>query len=97
MPLGQLSAQTIHAWEMHEIVLHAATYHANPDVEAWVAHKAPASPETGLDGWALMMKTEKKDLALVYFEEKAERATVGNLEPNKSYQFTWYDPQSGQW
>ena len=60
-------------------------------------HKAPGSPETGLDGWALMMKTEKKDLALVYFEEKAERATVRNLEPNKSYQFTWYDPRTGQW
>ncbi len=59
--------------------------------------KAPGSPETGLDGWALMMKTEKKDLALVYFENKAERAKISNLEPNKSYQFTWYDTRKGEW
>ena len=59
--------------------------------------KAPGSPETGLDGWALMMKTEKKDLALLYFENKAERAKISNLEPNKTYQFTWYDTRAGQW
>jgi len=50
-----------------------------------------------LDGWALMMRTEKKDLALVYFEEKAQRAKISNLEPNKTYQFTWYDTRKGQW
>ena len=44
-----------------------------------------------------MMRTEKKDLALLYFEEKAERAKVANLAPNKSYQFSWYDTRSGQW
>ena len=59
--------------------------------------KAPGSPETGLDGWALMMMTEKKDLALLYFEDKAERPTIKNLEPNKSYQFTWYNTRTGQW
>ena len=59
--------------------------------------KAPGSSETGLDGWALMMRTEKKDLALVYFEEKAQRAKISNLEPNKTYQFTWYDTRKGQW
>jgi hypothetical protein len=59
--------------------------------------KAPGSPETGLDGWALMMKTEKKDLALLYFESKAERARISNLKPNKSYQFTWYNTRTGQW
>ena len=59
--------------------------------------KAPGSSETGLDGWALMMKTEKKDLALLYFESKAERAKISNLEPNKSYQFTWYDTRTGKW
>lgn len=59
--------------------------------------KAPGSPENGLDGWAFMMRTEKKDLALLYFEEKAERATVAHLEPNKSYQFKWYDTRKGQW
>jgi len=59
--------------------------------------KAPGSSETGLDGWALMMRTEKKDLALVYFEEKAQRAKISNLEPTKSYQFTWYDTRKGEW
>jgi hypothetical protein len=60
-------------------------------------HKAAGSPEAGLDGWALMMRTPKKDLALLYFEEKSERAKVSNLEPNKSYQFTWYDTRTGKW
>jgi hypothetical protein len=59
--------------------------------------KAPGSSETGLDGWALMMRTEKKDLALVYFEEKAQRAKISKLEPNKTYQFTWYDTRKGKW
>ena len=59
--------------------------------------KAPGSPENGLDGWAFMMRTEKKDLALLYFEVKAERVTISNLAPNKSYQFTWYDTRKGQW
>ncbi|HEX5422217.1 MAG TPA: DUF5060 domain-containing protein [Candidatus Acidoferrales bacterium] len=59
--------------------------------------KAPGSPETGLDGWAFMMMTEKKDLALLYFETRAERAKISDLEPNKVYRFTWYNTRSGQW
>ena len=59
--------------------------------------KAPGSPETGLDGWALMMRTEKKDLALLYFEVKSQRAKIANLKPNSSYQFTWYNTRAGEW
>ncbi len=59
--------------------------------------KAPGSPENGLDGWALMMMTGKKDLALLYFENKAVRAKISGLEPNKTYRFTWYNTRSGQW
>jgi len=59
--------------------------------------KAPGSPETGLDGWALMMRTEKKDLAFLYFENKAERVKISKLEPKRSYQFTWYNTRTGQW
>jgi hypothetical protein len=59
--------------------------------------KAPGSPETGLDGWALMMSTAKKDLAFLYFENKAERAKVSNLKQNQTYKFTWYDTRNGQW
>jgi hypothetical protein len=44
-----------------------------------------------------MMKTGKNDLAFIYFESKAERAKISSLEPNKSYQFTWYDTRTGQW
>lgn len=59
--------------------------------------KAAGSPETGLDGWALMMMTGKKDLALLYFENKAERPKIKDLQPDKSYQFTWYNTRTGQW
>jgi hypothetical protein len=60
-------------------------------------HIAPGSPETGLDGWTLMMRTERKDLALLYFEVKSQRAKIANLNPNSSYQFTWYDTRAGEW
>jgi Protein of unknown function (DUF4038)/Domain of unknown function (DUF5060) len=60
-------------------------------------HKAPGSPERGLDGWAFLMRTADKDLAFLYFENKALRATVTNAKPNTTHRFTWYNTRTGEW
>ena len=59
--------------------------------------KAPDSPADGLDGWAYMMRTDDKDFALLYFENKAMRATLKNMKPDTAYRLTWFNPQSGKW
>jgi hypothetical protein len=59
--------------------------------------KAPGAREDGLDGWAFMMRTADRDLALLYFEQKAQRGTVAGLRPVTRYRWTWFDPRQGQW
>jgi hypothetical protein len=59
--------------------------------------QAPGSKEQGLDGWSFMMRAKEKDLAFLYFEQKAQRATLAHWTPAASYQFTWYDPRTGDW
>jgi len=59
--------------------------------------KAQGSPPNGLDGWAFMMRTDQKDLAFLYFENKAQRATLSGFRPNQTYQWDWFDPRCGQW
>ena len=59
--------------------------------------KAPNSPAEGLDGWGFMMRTAQKDLAFLYFENKAQRATLSGFQPNQPYQCDWFDPRCGQW
>ncbi|MBN2369510.1 MAG: DUF4038 domain-containing protein [Vicinamibacteria bacterium] len=59
--------------------------------------QAPGSPEKGLDGWSFMMRTAGQDLALLYFEKRAVRATLSGFQPSTSYQWTFYDPRRGDW
>lgn len=59
--------------------------------------KAPGSPERGLDGWAFLMRTQDKDLAFLYFENKARRATLANAKANATHRFTWYNTRTGEW
>ncbi len=59
--------------------------------------KAPGAPEDGLDGWAFMMRTADRDLALLYFERGAARGTVAGLRPGSRYLWQWFDPRSGRW
>jgi hypothetical protein len=67
---------------------------ASADVRPRQAKDARAD---GLDGWAFMMRTADKDLALLYFETKAVRGTVAGLRPVTRYRWTWFDPRQGQW
>ena len=59
--------------------------------------KAEGSKEDGLDGWGFLMRTEKKDFGLLYFENKAAQATSSGWKPNTTYDFRWYDPRTGEW
>ncbi len=67
---------------------------ARQDVEP---NKAPGSPEAGLDGWSYMMRTEAKDFALLYFENKSMIPLLKNFKPNTKYYFQWYNPINGIW
>jgi hypothetical protein len=59
--------------------------------------KAEGSKEDGLDGWSFLMRTPKKDLGFLYFENKAQRARTTGWNPNASYRFTWFDTRTGEW
>jgi hypothetical protein len=59
--------------------------------------RAPNSKENGLDGWAFLMRTEKKDFGLLYFENKALQARTTGWNPGYAYRFSWFDPQTGEW
>jgi len=60
-------------------------------------HQAPDAPENGLDGWAYMMRTPDKHLALLYFENKSVLPTLHHFIPGADYSFQWYHPVTGQW
>jgi hypothetical protein len=59
--------------------------------------KAEGSSEAGLDGWSYLMRTAKKDLGFLYFENRAVRARTSGWTPNASYRFAWFDPRTGEW
>ena len=58
---------------------------------------APAAKPDGLDGWSFMMRTKDNSLAMLYFEDKSDRPHIKGLPPGTSYEWTWYNPRSGQW
>ena len=60
-------------------------------------HKAPNSPEKGLDGWAYMMRTPDKSLTLLYFENLSVKGTLIGFIPYKIYHFKWFNPRTGVW
>ncbi len=59
--------------------------------------KSPKAIDDGLDGWSFMMSTPEKDFALLYFENKAVQTQISGLSPNSNYQWTWFDPRTGEW
>ena len=59
--------------------------------------RSAAAVDTGLDGWAYMMCLPDRSLALLYFENLCERATVQALRPGQPYRAQWFDPRTGAW
>lgn len=60
-------------------------------------NKAPDSPPMGLDGWAYMMRTADKDLAMLYFENQAALPTLSGFLSSTLYNFQWFNPRNGEW
>jgi hypothetical protein len=58
---------------------------------------APEAIDDGLDGWAFMMRTADRELALLYFERKAATPRVQGLTPDARHEWTWFDPRAGRW
>lgn len=59
--------------------------------------KAPGSPESGLDGWAYMMRTAEKDFALLYFEDQSVLPELTGFKSLTSYSLSWFDTLHGEW
>jgi hypothetical protein len=62
-----------------------------------VPRSASDAIDDGLDGWAFMMRTADRGLALLYFEHRAVVPRVGGLAPGARYVWTWFDPRTGGW
>ena len=75
---------------------------------AWYQQLAPASADistrrsasaadTGLDGWAFLMRTPDRRFALAYFETKTPRFRLAGFSPGGRYAWRWYDVRTGAW
>ncbi|MFL6549850.1 MAG: DUF4038 domain-containing protein [Povalibacter sp.] len=53
--------------------------------------------DDGLDGWSFLMRTEQRDFALAFFENKALRPQLKGFTANARYRWRWFDTRSGQW
>jgi hypothetical protein len=62
-----------------------------------IPRKAENSEANGLDGWAFMMRTTDKKLAMLYFENKCEAPELRGFIPNQAYELSWFNPITGNW
>ncbi|MBD3266800.1 hypothetical protein GF373_09035, partial [bacterium] len=60
-------------------------------------HKSKGSREDGLDGWAYMMRTPDKRLAMLYFENQCEVPNLSGFLPAQAYKLHWFNPRTGKW
>ncbi len=58
---------------------------------------APGALDDGLDGWSFMMRTPDARLALLYFENRAERPAISLGRAGARYRWSWFDPRDGSW
>ena len=68
-----------------------------PASDDLVPRRVPGSSDRGLDGWSFLMRTARRDLGLLYFENAALQPRSGGWTPGERYRFTWYDPRLGVW
>ena len=68
-----------------------------PVTDDIIPRKAPGAPEDGLDGWSYMLRTADRGFALLYFENMAVTPKLQGFAPQRRYQLSWYNPQTGEW
>lgn len=54
-------------------------------------------PNGGFDGWSFMMRTQDKNLAMLYFEDKCDVPELSGFHPDKDYELNWFNPITGEW
>ncbi|WP_100615769.1 DUF5060 domain-containing protein [Confluentibacter citreus] len=88
-----------HMQHLHTFIMSEGHYYQNlqPATKGMNPHKAPGSPEMGLDGWSYMMRTPNKDFALLYFENQSVLPELKGFKPNTSYALVWFNPLNGEW
>jgi Protein of unknown function (DUF4038)/Domain of unknown function (DUF5060) len=68
-----------------------------PASDSLAPRHADGSSEAGLDGWSFVMRTSRRDLGLLYFENRAPRARTTGWTSGGVYRLLWYDPRTGEW
>jgi hypothetical protein len=48
-------------------------------------------------GWAYCMRTERKDLFMLYFEKDCPKAILIGTKPGAGYEMQWFDTSKGKW
>jgi hypothetical protein len=48
-------------------------------------------------GWAYCMRTETKELFMIYFEEGCPIPLLNSANPSSDYGLQWFEPSTGQW
>lgn len=48
-------------------------------------------------GWAYCMRTEDKNLFMLYFEKGCKKPLLSETQREVEYEFNWYDPETGEW
>ena len=85
-------------WLRNFVLSEGASYRdLEPASDSLLPRISRGSSESGLDGWSFLMRTERRDFGLLYFEYDALRAKTTGWTPNRRYQFSWYDPKTGTW
>jgi hypothetical protein len=94
------------AFEVHGQVRHIAKFLLSEDTkyqdlllasDDLDPSRSPAYKRNNLDGLASMMRTKDKALAVIYFENKCNKATVNNMKPDAKYEAQWFNPRTGEW
>ncbi len=44
-----------------------------------------------------MLRTNEKDFALLYFENRSALPALNGFKPNTSYALLWFNPLTGKW
>lgn len=66
-----------------------------PARELLEPHQAPNEDQRR--GWAYCMRTEGRDLFVLYFEEACPAPRLSGARPNTRYAVQWFDTVTGEW
>jgi hypothetical protein len=86
--------QHLRTFVMSEGALYQSLEPASQDIRP---RSVPGALDDGLDGWSFLARHPTRELALAYFETRAQRPTLAGFGPGVRYRWTWFDPEAGSW